>query len=109
GSVVLMRELDLSIRIPELALGDAEQIEACAHDVVRFVVHRAGAGTPAALSPPPPHDDVIVFASDAHWRAAYVATVAGAGRPSAWYFDALRAEGSPQELVTTADLPALLQ
>jgi hypothetical protein len=107
--VLLMRSFDLSIRIAERRLGDWHEIEACARDVVDSVEQRAQAQTARAAEGSERDRDLVVFESDAQWRSAYVETLAAGTEPSEWYFEALRAEGPPLDLLATLETQALLR
>jgi hypothetical protein len=90
GRVILVRRLEMIWRLLERALERDGEVEAFAEEMAEALSVQAE----GAAAAPSPADNLVVFADEAHWRAAHLAAVAR-GEPTAWYFARLADEGEP--------------
>jgi len=81
GRLVLIRRLPVRLRASIAMLADASEIERMADAIAASIDIQPSAA-------PPEEADVVVFDSDAHWRAAYLVNVANNG-PTRWYYATL--------------------
>ncbi|MEO8681574.1 MAG: hypothetical protein ABI665_21185, partial [Vicinamibacterales bacterium] len=102
GRVLLMRELDLSLRLRASSLGDPADVEAVALAIADNLEQRCARS-----------DEVAAFADEIGWRAAHVAAWANGTSRGDWRFEALEVAGEPLRLLRDAAEPrpvvALLQ
>lgn len=106
GRVVLVRQLDLSLRLWERALEHEGEIEAFAGELADDIARRAAAADETAASDP----EIAVFEDEVAWRAAHMEARALGQSESAWRFEALEAEGEPwRTLVEGGPTPQLTE
>lgn len=106
GRVVLVRQLDLSLRLLEGALENEGEIEAFAAELANHVACRAAAAGEAAAGDP----EMAVFEDEVTWRAAHLEARAAGHSDGAWRFEALEAEGEPlRTLVDRGPTPQLTE
>ena len=104
GRVVLVRQLDLSLRLVDRALDHDGEIEAFAEELTDDVARRVAAAGEFAAGDP----DVAAFDDEVAWRAAHMEARAGGHSDGAWRFEALEADGEPLRTLTDGPTPRAL-